>query len=215
MSKILKQFIVVFVVLVCTSIGVIPASANGAPVKIFLNYLPEVSNYGPTDATGVALVSIGEAWVELTAEGLPQLTDELYEAWLVSAEDDQMISLGKFNANAEGQVDYFAEFEQLPPIDYRLFVITVEVDPDPDPQADTRQTLAGFFPNPELLIVSGTPTPTLPPGVTPTPGAPATLPVTGNTGFGFRVLSIGLLVMGLLGLVFGILTKKFNIKRGA
>lgn len=210
MSKLLKQLIIAFVVVICTNVGAISVSANGAPIKIFLNYLPEVSNYGSTEASGVALVSIGEAWVELTAEKLPQLNGELYEAWLVSAQDDQMVSLGKFNANADGQVDYFAELEQLPPIDYRLFVITVEADPDPDPQADTRQTLAGFFPNPELLIVSGTPTPTLAPGVTVTPGAPATLPITGNTGLGVQVLSIGLLSLGLLGLGFGFLTKKFK-----
>ncbi|MCB0191060.1 MAG: hypothetical protein KDJ65_03880 [Anaerolineae bacterium] len=208
MSKLIKLFVVGLTIIICTTVVPVSISANGAPIKIFLNYLPEISNYGSTEATGTALVSIGEAWVEITAEGLPQLNGELYEAWLIGGEDEEMISLGKFNANTEAQVDYFAEFEQLPEIDYRFLVITVEEDPDPDPQANNRQSLAGFFPNPELLIVSGTPTPTLPPGITPTPGSPATLPVTGNTGFGIRILSSILIVLGLLGLGIGILTKK-------
>ena len=59
-------------------------------IKIFLNYLPEFSNYGPTDASGVAEISIGEAWVDLTIDGLPQLTDEHYEAWLIGADEQQM-----------------------------------------------------------------------------------------------------------------------------
>ncbi|MCB0209795.1 MAG: hypothetical protein KDJ52_10710 [Anaerolineae bacterium] len=214
MSKLLKQFVVVFSVMIFVSTITDQVSANGAPIKIFLNYLPEISNYGSTEATGTALVSIGEAWVEITAEGVPQLTGELYEAWLVGAENEEMISLGKFNANPQSQIDYFVELEQLPQIEYRFLVITVEEDPDPGPQADSRKTLAGFFPNPELLIVSGTPTPTLPPGVTPTPGSPATLPVTGNVNFVGSISSL-LFIVGILGLGIGILTKKSKLKRGS
>ncbi|MEW5960288.1 MAG: hypothetical protein AB1801_21390, partial [Chloroflexota bacterium] len=144
-------------------------------------YLPEFSNYGPTGATGEALVSIGEAWVELTADGLPQLSGEHYEAWLITAENEEMISVGTFNADAEGHVDYAVELDDLPVVEYRYFVISVEPEPDPSPESDPRRSIAGVFPNVELQIVSGTPTPTLEPGVTPTPGAPGALPVTGET----------------------------------
>jgi hypothetical protein len=182
-----------------------PAAANGAPVKIFLNYLPEFSNYGPTDASGVASVSIGEAWVELTAHGLPPLTGDLYEAWLIQSETKEMISLGKFNADADGNIAYYAELDELPIADYRYFVISVEPDPDPSPEADVRFTIAGVFPNAELQIVSSTPTPIPGPGVTPTPDAPIVLPVTGGGGiygkpaFAWDWLLIGGVVVSALG----------------
>jgi hypothetical protein len=181
-----------------------PATANGAPVKIFLNYLPELSNYGSTTASGVAQVSVGEAWVDIQAEGLSQLDGVEYEAWLVTADTNQMISLGKFNSDVDGNVDYYAEFDDIPLLEYRFFVISVEDVPDADLQtADSRRTIAGVFPNARLEVVSGTPTPTLGPGITPTPGAPAGLPVTGNVnttalaaivwlGFGLALLALGL-----------------------
>lgn len=187
-----------------------PVAANGAPIKIFLNYLPEFSNYGPNDATGVALVSIGEAWIDLEADGLPQLSGQFYEAWLVETETGAMISLGKFNSDPAGHVTYHAEFEQIPELDYRYFVISVETDPDPGPEADTRRTIAGVLPNPEIVIVSGTPTPTLAPGITPTPAPPPTLPVTGD--FKSQMFNLGLLIVGLgLGITGLVLWKNKRI----
>lgn len=182
-------------------IGSTPATANGVPVKIFLNYLPELSNYGSTSAGGVAQVSIGEAWVDLEADGLPQLAGVQYEAWLVTS-DDQMISLGMFNSDTGGHVDYFAEFDDIPVLDYRFFVISVESVPDTNPdEADPRRSIAGVFPNARLEIVSGTPTATLEPGITATPGAPAGLPVTGTVNLSAVAaviwLALGLLLVGV------------------
>lgn len=188
-----------------------PAAANGAPVKIFLNYLPELSNYGATSASGVAQVSIGEAWVDLEAEGLPQLAGVQYEAWLVTS-DDQMISLGTFNSDADGRVDYFAEFDDIPVLDYRFFVISVESVPDTNPdQADPRRSIAGVFPNARLEIVSGTPTATLEPGVTATPGAPAGLPVTGNANASAVAAAIWL-ALGLSLVIVGLALKKHRFE---
>ena len=190
----------------------LPAAANGVPVKIFLNYLPEFSNYGSPQATGVALVSFGEAWVDIQAEGLPPVSGQLYEAWLARTETGDMISLGKFNADASGRVAYHAEFEQLPEADYRYFFISVEPDPDPDPAADSRRTIAGIFPNAEVVKATGTPTPTLVPGVTPTPGAPAALPVTGELFFqnvtGFWSLVLGLVGLGIIFIGAGIFYRR-------
>lgn len=212
MIKNLIWFLCILAVLVLA----VPVKANGAPKKIFLNYLPEYSNYGPTDATGVALISIGEAWIDLQAEGLPQLSGQLYEAWLVKAATDEMLSLGKFNAGVDGRVAYYKELDQIPEVEYRYFVITVEPDPDSNPAAETRRSIAGVFPTSELQVVTGTPTPTLVPGITPTPSAPATLPVTGSVildlaiwslGAGVLVLGLGLSVIGFRGL-----GRKTNIK---
>lgn len=181
-----------------TTLWVSPMLANGAPIQIFLNYLPEISNTGPTDSSGQARLSIDEAWVEVKIERMPVLQGERYEAWLAPAEGGEMISLGKFNAEADGRVDYYAQLDDLPDLDYRLFVLSVEPEPDPNPAADSRRSLGGFFPNLELQIVSGPPTPTLLPGVTATPGAPRTLPITGATETGLLILVAGLVVL-LLG----------------
>ena len=181
-----------------------PAAANGAPVRIFLNYLPEFSNFGPTEATGEAVVSIGEAWLELTVEGLPKLEGQQYQAWLITAETEEMISLGTFNTDDNGQAQYNRQFDNLPIVEYRYFLITVEPDPDENPgQADERWSIGGLFPNTRVEVIQGTPTPTLPPGITPTPGAPGALPVTGVWPGSIVALSVGLLTVavGLVSLV--------------
>jgi hypothetical protein len=185
-----------------------PAAANGAPIKIFLNYLPNFSNYGSPQATGIALVSFGEAWVDIQAEGLPQLSGQLYEAWLARSETNDMISLGKFNADASGRVAYHVEFEQLLEADYRYFFITVEPDPDSSPEADARRTIAGVFPNAEVIEVTGTPTPTLVPGVTPTPGVPAALPVTGDLESPSWPLVLGVAGLGLIFILTGLFYRR-------
>jgi hypothetical protein len=157
-----------------------PALANGAPVTVFLSYLPKFSNYGPVNAKGTADISIGEAWLELEAEGMPRLKDALYEVWITNAATKERISLGKFNADAKGLVAFRANFQDLPKADYRYLFVSVEPLPDPSPEPDKRVTIAGVFPNAQLLIVTGTPTPALVPGVTPPPAPPAVLPVTGG-----------------------------------
>jgi hypothetical protein len=194
----------------------VPAAANGAPVKIFLNYLPNFSNYGSTHASGTAMISFGEAWVDIQAEGLPQLTGQLYQAWLVKAETNEMVNLGKFNADTNGRIAYHAEFEQLPKADYRYLFITVEPDPDPNPEADARRTIAGVFPNAEVVKATGTPVPTLVPGVTPTPGAPAALPVTGGLVFQSSLFQFGSITLGVVGLgTIFILTGLFFRRRNS
>jgi hypothetical protein len=147
---------------------------------VYLTFLPEFSNHGPVNAKGTATISIGEAWLELEAKGLPHLKDDQYEVWITKAETGEQISLGKFNADTKGVVAYRADFDDLPETEYRYLFISVEPVPDPDPRPDTRVTIAGVFPIASLLGVSGTPTPTLAPGVTPLPAPPELLPVTGG-----------------------------------
>jgi type IV secretory pathway VirB2 component (pilin) len=176
-----------------------PAAANGTPIKVFLNYLPEVSNYGSTEATGIGLVSIGEGWIDLTAVGLPALDGEMYEAWLLTSQSGQAVSLGKFNADDAGLVTFQNELENpLPEFDYRYLVISVEPIPDPDlANPDLRRTISGVLPSAEIQITTGGPTPTSLPGVTPTPPPPETLPVTGKTA------ALGWIVAGIT-LAFGL-----------
>lgn len=214
---------------------VLPALANGKPITIYLNYLPEFSNAGMTDASGTARVSIGEAWVEIKADGMPALNGEQYEAWIQDGETGNRLSLGKFNADATGHVDYYNELDFIPEADYRYFLITIESDPDASPSADARVSIAGVFPTAELLVVNTTPTPSAggvsggdgtgvltgtngsevsPPlvegsnGETIVAHPPATLPVTGQESQ-MPTSVFALLAIGILALVIG----GFSLKR--
>lgn len=211
------------------AVTALPALANGKPITIYLNYLPEFSNAGATDANGTARVSIGEAWVEIIADGMPALNGEQYEAWLQDGDTGKRLSLGKFNADANGHVDYYNELDFIAEADYRYFLVTIEADPDASPDADARVSVAGVFPSQELVIVNQTPTappvPTLISGgdgtgaVTTTNGSevtppladgttdstvvsppPATLPVTGQEN---QVSFFGFLALGIFALVIG------------
>lgn len=216
---------IILSVLALLAVTALPALANGKPITIYLNYLPEFSNAGATEASGTARVSIGEAWVEIIADGMPALNGEQYEAWLQESDSGNRLSLGKFNADANGHVDYYNELDFIPEADYRYLLVTIEADPDTSPDADARVSVAGVFPTAQLVIVNQTPTPEVTSGgdgtgvvtttngseVTPpstdgtTDGAvvsppPATLPVTGQDN---RVSLFGFLALGIFALAIG------------
>jgi hypothetical protein len=132
-------------------------SANGTPIKVFLNYLPEISNYGQTDAYGEALISFSEGWIELSTDRLPSLTDASYEIWLATADKETLVSLGKFNTDSTGHAEFANESVEVPTYDYRFIIISVENDPDPDPTIDTRWSIAGVFPDSDTVLEIETP----------------------------------------------------------
>lgn len=163
------------------------AYANGAPVEVFLSYLPNISNWGPQDATGHAVVTIGEGEVTLQVEGLPRLEREHYEVWLESRSDRQLYSVGKFNAKADGTGHLAVLLDTLPYQEYRLLLITVEPDPDPNPEPDARRSIAGFLPNTVLTQTTEGSAPGLETGQLPSASSalqsgprPRYLPVTGG-----------------------------------
>ena len=73
-------------------------------------------------------------------------------------------------------------------------------------ERDAIQTMQ-LYPVTRVEIIQGTPTPTLPPGITPTPGAPGALPVTGTWPNSVVALSAGLLAVGA-GLVSLVLIRR-------
>ena len=172
------------------------AGANGAPVTIFLSYLPGVSNWGPTDATGTAVVAVGDGEVSLEVDGLPRLTEEHYEVWLESREERKLYSVGKFNANAEGVGRLSVLLDTLPYQEYRMLLISVEPEPDPSLEPDERRSLAGLFPNQAIVQLLG-PLGTATPGMAP----PQYLPETGHAHDQLRSAGlaavIGLLSIGM------------------
>jgi len=157
------------------------AAADGTPVVIPLRFLPSISNWGPTDATGEADVVLVEGEVRITTSGLPPLTTDLYQAWLFNTATGERLSLGKFNANAQNRGE-LATVVDLSGKVFDLVAITVQPEPDPKALPDARLSLAGFFPvegtptGRAIAATIPTPTPTAPIGAAPSrvDGTPAT-----------------------------------------
>ena len=128
------------------------ALANGHALSAYLSFLPEVSNWGTLDATGEATVNVGEGRVEITARGLPPLATDVYEAWLVTAGLAQWVSVGRFAASG-GPVEYIVEVDEIPDLDYRYLVITVEPAQGDTGEPSGTNAIAGSFANPEAVVL--------------------------------------------------------------
>jgi hypothetical protein len=181
-----KQWIAALFILMIVSAffaGAISVLANGAPVTIYLGYLPNVSNWGPKNITGTAVVAVADGQVALNVKGLPRLENERYELWLESRADRKLYSVTKFNAEADGTVLLRVTMDDLPYQEYRMLFISVEPDPDPSPKPDARTALAGLFPNAAAIQATAQPTQPTTASVssgTPAPQRPQYLPVTGG-----------------------------------
>jgi len=212
-SRSILAWIGVLIILIAPLFGASTVLANGAPVDIYLSYMPNVSNWGPQDATGHAVVAVGDGEVSLDVQGLPRLSNEHYEVWLESRIARKFYSAGKFNAKADGIGHLQVLLDTLPYQEYRMLLITVEPEPDPSPEPDARHSLAGLFPNTAVVQTTEiTPTPAgsgvgtgtgagSAPGAAITEGQrPVHLPVTGGTpSWPWLALGAGILIgAGLL-----------------
>ena len=157
------------------------AMANGVPVRLFLNYLPETSNWGPQTASGSALVGVGDGFVQLSVNGLPHLSIERYAVWLVPRDEGAWVPIGTFNVDESGAGDFGWVPDVFPYQEYRFIVVTVEPHPDQDNQPDPRISLVGTFPNPAAVLPSAA-APTSPSSSPQTQDQdrPQELPVTGS-----------------------------------
>ncbi len=103
------------------------ALANGTPVRVVLGYMPGVSNWGPTDAAGVAELVFQEGEVRLSVVGLPRLSEGAYNIWLLRTAGSRAYNLGRFNAGPDGtaRLDYILP-EPIPEENWDLMLISVE-----------------------------------------------------------------------------------------
>ncbi len=125
-----------------------PAAANGMPVRVVLGYMPGVSNWGPTDAAGVAELVFKEGEVRLSVAGLPRLGSETYNIWLLKMAAGAAYNLGRFNVGPDGtaRLDYVLP-EPIPEENWDLLLISVE---DAAPAAPgPRRSIAGRIEPPE------------------------------------------------------------------
>lgn len=179
----------------------VPGHANGSPINVTLTYLPGVSNWGPTNATGVAELVFREGEVRLTATGLPALQDERYRLWLINTVTGEELPLVGFNSDDDGvaRLDRVLE-DAIPDRDWNLLLVTVEPNGNPARAPGDRRAIAGRIVPPttgqerpgELPRTGGAPEPGLPlaaPGRQSTfpaglAAAAALLPVALVAGFG-------------------------------
>jgi hypothetical protein len=118
------------------------------PINLILSYVPDVSNWGPAKATGVVELVLAEGEARGRVTGLPSLTGEVYQAWLVNTQTDETLPFGTFNTDQNQRAQFrFILAEDIPDRDWNLFILTVEPSPDAEP---TRQSdkhgIGSFFP---------------------------------------------------------------------
>lgn len=176
------------------------ARANGVPVTVDLEYI-DLSNWGPQDASGNAELIFAEGIVRIEADGLPQLEDELYQAWLVNSEAGDAISAGRFNASASGHVDFEGTLPPIADFGFDLLILTVEPEPDDAPQPTESRSIGGYFSLVGVASVDGQ-------GATGSQGslqAPGALPNTGDAAFMNDVIRVAALVVAMgLSVVVGL-----------
>lgn len=177
------------------------ASANGVPTVVQLSYLDGLSNWGPREAHGEIELVFAEGFVRLVADGLAPLTDERYQGWIVNSETNDAISVGRFNANADGEVQYQGALPPIADFGFDLFIITVEPEPDDAPQPTTRRSIGGHFSLVGLPAADGSSAvDTSTAGVQrpaggQQPGAPQQLPNTGDALLGQDLARVGALAL--------------------
>lgn len=159
--------------------------ANGNSITLYLSYLPGLSTVGPEAAAGQAKLNVGEGQVDLVAEGLAQLSQEVYEVWLVTADRQTWVSLGRFSASADGRAHHVAQADGVPVLEYRYLALTVEAEAGDESAASGRVSIAANLPNPDVVpaekataIVAVAAT-AAPGGSLPAQAAPSYLPETG------------------------------------
>lgn len=188
----------------CALVALVPgrARANGVPARIQLSYLANLSNFGPSDATGEAELSYAEGIVRLNARGLQALSNGSYELWLVKSSTNAGIGIGFFTAGGDGSAAYSGKLPQLTSYDYDLVLVTAQPTADATLPPATDRAIGGFFtpiqkPDTNALITSDTQPATLPnTGDAP---AAAAAPRTGSTAARHEAAA-ALFAVGLLAL---------------
>jgi hypothetical protein len=109
--------------------------------EVSLSYQGD-SNHGPANATGNATVVTADGKVDIVVQGLPTLTNELYEGWLAGGDEDP-IGTGRFNTDASGAGSSTIMLGDITDRTYERVVITVEPEPDVSAGPDDRHSIQG------------------------------------------------------------------------
>lgn len=166
--------------------------ANGVPVSVSLKYM-ELSNFGAQDATGTADLLFAEGIVRVTATGLPALTNQRYQGWLVNSERGDAVSAGRFNADASAKVAFQGTLPPISNFGFDLFILTVEPEPDDAPQPSNNRSIGGRFSLVGQRAADGTLEGVAAAGAAGGAGAPGQLPNTGDAEWRMDMIRAGAL----------------------
>lgn len=170
------------------------ARANGVPTIVNLTYI-DLSNWGPEEATGTVELLFAEGLVNVSIAGLPELSGQQYQGWLVNSQVGDAITVGRFNADASGAVSFQGVLPPIADFGFDLFIVTVEEEPDAAPQPSETRSIGGYF----TLVGESNSDQTGADSSGPSSTAPAELPATGDFALHSDIVRVSLLlaVMGL------------------
>lgn len=171
------------------------AQANGVPTLVRLSYLDGLSNWGPRDASGTLELALGEGYAKVDAVGLPRLSGQKYQGWLVNSQSNDAISIGSFNAGAS-TTSYRGTLPTVPNFGFDLFIITVEPDPDDAPTPSSQRAIGGRF---SLIGQRNADGSFADPAAGGASGGPRQLPNTGDGSLTADLVRVGVL-LGTLGI---------------
>ena len=121
------------------------ANANGVPHEIVLTYLQGVSNWGPTTATGVVEVVPKQGDVSIKVVGLPSLSNESYNGWLINAKTGQALNVGHFNTDAsETAKAQISMPSEIPDFGWNMFLLTVEPNGETPQHPGNKKSIGGY-----------------------------------------------------------------------
>lgn len=192
-----SSYAVILAVITLTLTPALTAHANGNNQVIFLTYLPGVSNFGNQAASGIAVVDLHTGEVAVQAASLTSSAGEHYEVWLTGPNLSGPVHVAALPADGHLATVVISD---LPQIDYRYVLLTMEVDGVTPTAPSDRRSLAGVFPNSEAVAEvpgvgsSGQPVTSEPPT--------AELPDTGALLPDSWVRVGGMTLVLLIGLVF-------------
>ncbi len=124
-----------------------PAYAEEQPISVPLTYISGFSNWGPTIATGSALVWPIAFEVRISVQKLPPLTNQIYAAWFINPQTGSDMLIGRFNTASDGSAIIDESFPGHLATGYSMIMITVQ--PDTAAAANTApsniRSIAGYF----------------------------------------------------------------------
>jgi hypothetical protein len=193
-------------VLLCAAV-LAPRSvrANGVPTRIDLSYLANLSNFGPSTATGQAELSYAEGIIRIDARGLQPLDKGAYGVWLVKSSANSSINVGFFNAAGDGSATYSGKLPQLTDYDYDLILLTAQPIADTSVPPTDQRAIGGYYtpiqkPDSNPQVAADTQPGTLPNTGDLPDAAIATPPPAGNPDARRHEMAAAFFAVGLLGL---------------
>lgn len=185
-----------------------PSRAEELPITVPLSYIVNLSNWGPTTATGTAQVWQQEAEVRVTVAGLPVLSGQLYAVWLVNTQAGKFLPVGRFNVAPDGTATLDVSMQGSLPDGYNTVLITVQPDPETAHNVPSKlYSIAGFFPGNSAIQHQ---VKYLPDTGAKAEHPPAETATTAPPASHNHLLTVGLLVLSALGFAIAMRRRLFS-----